>query len=188
MLGSTEHEEIFKLLNARGVSHTRNNNGVFLNMTHLSDEIVGDLDRFLNFCLENMVKLDEYDKQMMAHKTHAARDSVQDNGAGFKASRDGAPTRLDSQDQETPGCDASFSDALLETKLGAAAYASLCKAMRPATEDAAKRRINTKYNLAVKKYGRRRNAGACFGDDAAVAGNGCMGGSSFLVPEQTTRT
>ena len=128
-----------------------------------------------------MVKLDEYDKQMMAHKTTHARD-----GAGC-GDRDGFLSRpprhddaLASSTQQTAGEVGIFSDALLETKLGAAAYASLCKAMRPATEDSSKRRINTKYNLAVKKYGRRRNVG----DDAAGGGgSGASCASLFLAPE-----
>ena len=63
-LGATEHEEIFKMLSARDVDHTRNSNGIFVNLSAVSDDLLGEISRFVAFCMENKSSLDEYDKRL----------------------------------------------------------------------------------------------------------------------------
>ena len=52
-LGATEHEEIFKMFQARDVEYTRNSNGIFVNLTAVPDDLVRQMRRFVDFCMEN---------------------------------------------------------------------------------------------------------------------------------------
>ena len=63
-LGATEHEEIFKMFQARDVEYTRNSNGIFVNLTAVPDDLVRQMRRFVDFCMENKSSLDEYDKRL----------------------------------------------------------------------------------------------------------------------------
>ena len=63
-LGSTEHIEIFKILQEHGVPHSENNNGVFFNLTTLDEGILKRIHDFVNYCYENKTELDEYDKRL----------------------------------------------------------------------------------------------------------------------------
>jgi hypothetical protein len=67
-LGPTEHEEIFKILTSIGVDHTKNKNGVFINLSRVPDAVVDRIKKFVDFCLENKTNLDEYDKRLNAVK------------------------------------------------------------------------------------------------------------------------
>lgn len=65
-LGSTEHEEIFKIICDGGCAdHSRNNNGVFVDATRLSDETIHSISEFVDFCITNRASLDEYDKRLI---------------------------------------------------------------------------------------------------------------------------
>jgi hypothetical protein len=63
-LGETEHQEIYKILQTNGINYTQNNNGVFFNLTTLSDEVFKEIEKFVFYCHENKVELDEYDQKL----------------------------------------------------------------------------------------------------------------------------
>lgn len=67
-LSSTEHEEIFNIIQRLSekefINYTINKNGVFFNLSSLSDEVLEAIDRFVNFCHLNKKNLDEYEKQL----------------------------------------------------------------------------------------------------------------------------
>ena len=67
-LGATEHGEIFKMLQANGVDHMRNSNGIFVNLTNVPDSVLRQVQTFVTFCIENNSSLDEYDKQLNERK------------------------------------------------------------------------------------------------------------------------
>ena len=60
-LSKVEHIEIFKLFKKKNVNYTENSNGIFINFTALEDDIIKQLDKFVNFCLKNRnyLKLNE---------------------------------------------------------------------------------------------------------------------------------
>lgn len=70
-LGTTEHEEIFKILKMREVEYSINKNGVFVNLTHITDDLFHMLNNFVTFCLDNKATLDEYDKAIIDRKFQA---------------------------------------------------------------------------------------------------------------------
>ena len=52
-LGIVENIEIFKILQKNNVKYTENNNGIFVNMTKLSQKTVEDIESFLTFIKNN---------------------------------------------------------------------------------------------------------------------------------------
>lgn len=52
-LGSTEHREIYGIIKQHNIEHTRNNNGVFINMTVLPNDVVDVIHKFVAFCHDN---------------------------------------------------------------------------------------------------------------------------------------
>lgn len=61
-LSYTEHMEIFKILQDK-CNFTQNNNGIFFSISTLDDDSLQQINEFVNFCIENQVKLDEYDRK-----------------------------------------------------------------------------------------------------------------------------
>jgi hypothetical protein len=59
-LGATEHEEIYKMLE-HSVENTRNNNGVFINISCVPADVLDRIGSFVTFCMNNKPNLDEYD-------------------------------------------------------------------------------------------------------------------------------
>ena len=69
-LSSTEHEEIYNIIQKRGnIPFTTNKNGVFFNLTALDDDLIHEIERFVGFCLTNNKGLDEYDRKLNECKT-----------------------------------------------------------------------------------------------------------------------
>lgn len=60
-LSSTEHEEIYKILQRYNIVYSRNKNGIFFNMSTLSNQIVDEISKLVTFCLSQQSALDEYD-------------------------------------------------------------------------------------------------------------------------------
>lgn len=62
----TEHEEIFKIIREKNsdVNYSRNKNGVFLNLSSLTDDTIEHINNFVNYCISNKKELDDYDKKI----------------------------------------------------------------------------------------------------------------------------
>lgn len=61
-LNSTEYEELFKLLHQNKCDYTRNNNGVFLNLSWLSEEVIQKLEMFVKFCHASRKEIQHYEE------------------------------------------------------------------------------------------------------------------------------
>lgn len=167
-LGPTEHGEIFKILTAHGVDHTQNNNGIFVNLSRVSDDVMDEVQRFVDYCVENKQDLDEYDKRLNECKRSqdyerfmgsgsdaaaaaAAASSGGDHGAGNDAS--GVRTDPSTVTPHPPHDDdvpvttptMSASDGLVTPTRNATMVASV-----------AKRILNSKFHQAKKKYSKRK--------------------------------
>jgi hypothetical protein len=60
-LSPTQMEELFKIFQRNKCSYTINNNGIFLNLSWLSDEILNHIEQFITFCLESKKELERYE-------------------------------------------------------------------------------------------------------------------------------
>lgn len=70
-LSKTEHEEIYKILikhnsnnPKQNINFSKNKNGVFFNLSCITDELFEQLDNFVNYCISNQKNLDDYDKKI----------------------------------------------------------------------------------------------------------------------------
>lgn len=71
LLGHTEHQEIFSLLQAHGIAYSSNSNGVFINLSTVPDDILATVKAFVDYCAVNKTDLDEYEKRLQECKiTH----------------------------------------------------------------------------------------------------------------------
>ena len=50
-ISQNEMEEIFKMIHNYGCNYTRNNNGLFVNLTWIPEELLIKLEKYVNFCI-----------------------------------------------------------------------------------------------------------------------------------------
>ena len=60
-LSLTQIEELFKIFQKNKCQYTINNNGVFLNLSWVSSDILSEVEQFIKFCLESKQQLDQYE-------------------------------------------------------------------------------------------------------------------------------
>jgi len=60
-LSVTQLEELFKILQKEDCQYTLNNNGVFLNLTWLSEDLLDKIELFINFCDASKKELERYE-------------------------------------------------------------------------------------------------------------------------------
>jgi pSer/pThr/pTyr-binding forkhead associated (FHA) protein len=77
-LGSTEHAEIFRILKNHGIGHTKNKNGVFIDITSVADDVIKKVSDFVTFCATNNKELEEYDKRLNQCKLYQNIDCMTD--------------------------------------------------------------------------------------------------------------
>ena len=61
-LSSTQIEELFKILTKNNCKYTLNNNGVFLNLSWLEEDLLKKIEIFIDFCNESKKEVDKYKK------------------------------------------------------------------------------------------------------------------------------
>ena len=60
-LSVTQLEELFKILQKEDCQYTLNNNGVFLNLTWLNEDLLDKIELFINFCDASKKELERYE-------------------------------------------------------------------------------------------------------------------------------
>lgn len=60
-LNPTEYEELFKLLHQNKCEYTRNNNGIFLNLSWLKEDMLNKLELFIQFCKASRREIQHYE-------------------------------------------------------------------------------------------------------------------------------
>jgi len=84
-LNPTEYEEMFKLLHQNKCDYTRNNNGVFLNLSWLSEEMIDKLEIFVKFCHASRKEIQHYEQlcddlsEMVSNAKHEHSESTANN-------------------------------------------------------------------------------------------------------------
>jgi hypothetical protein len=64
-LSKTEHEEIYKIVRKNNdITFSKNKNGIFFNLSDISDSMYEELDNFVTYCINNKKNLDDYDKKI----------------------------------------------------------------------------------------------------------------------------
>ncbi len=60
-LGQTEIDELFKLLHKNKCEYTRNSNGIFVNLTWLSDAMIEVIEKYVEFCHQSRTEVCKYE-------------------------------------------------------------------------------------------------------------------------------
>lgn len=60
-LEPTEIMELFKLLHKHKCEYTRNNNGIFINLSWLSDDILDKIEQYIAFCNKSHNEVQRYE-------------------------------------------------------------------------------------------------------------------------------
>lgn len=60
-ISQNEMEEIFKMIHSYGCSYTRNNNGLFINLTWIPEELLQKLEQYVKFCNRSHTELKKYE-------------------------------------------------------------------------------------------------------------------------------
>ena len=152
-LGATEHAEIFKILQGNGVSHTQNNNGVFVNLSRVPDAVLEQVDRFVGFCIDNKHDLDEYDKRLNECK-------LSNNYDRFLG-----PSSTDAEAACAPMASRQPQPAAAEP------YRPFAHAPPASVTSIAKRIMNSKFHQATKRFSKRRVADRKASDAVDLASN-----------------
>jgi hypothetical protein len=60
-LSANEIDELFKILHKNKTNYTKNNNGIFINLNWLDDDIIIQIDNYINFCLKSQKEINKYE-------------------------------------------------------------------------------------------------------------------------------
>ena len=60
-ISQNEMEEIFKMIHSYGCPYTRNNNGLFINLTWIPEELLQKLEQYVKFCNRSHTELKKYE-------------------------------------------------------------------------------------------------------------------------------
>lgn len=60
-LSTAEVEELFKILHSNNTYYSRNNNGVFINLAWLSDDVLLKIKQYIEFCGESRKEINKYE-------------------------------------------------------------------------------------------------------------------------------
>ena len=60
----SEQEELYRILKRNEVEITENTNGIFFDVGKLSQTIITQIEKFLQFCSQNRINFEERDKEM----------------------------------------------------------------------------------------------------------------------------
>lgn len=64
ILIKSEQEELYRILKRNEVEVTENTNGIFFDVGKLSQTVVAEIEKFLQFCQQNRVNFEQRDKEM----------------------------------------------------------------------------------------------------------------------------
>lgn len=171
-LGTTEHEEILRIIDSHGVHRTRNRNGVFVNLTTTPTEVLGRIKAFVDFCFDNKDQLDEYDKKLQQCKINHSYGALATSGSSpscHDGVSDAQPsvtdTTANAEQNEASGCveDAQDEDKTPDERTtdsharAANQLKRLQEQMQLDAEASYRRKLCTKFNVAKKKFSKRRN-------------------------------
>lgn len=145
-LSSTEHEEIYRIICAHAISVSKNKNGVFFNLSAIGDDVVKQISLFVEYCLSNKEKLDEYDKRLNECKMMNKFGKIENMNIKLEEL-----VTVDNHDVK---------DNWSNLKFDAKTNARVVQVIQKMTEDRDRlcvKKTNSKYITAKKKYSKKCN-------------------------------
>ena len=71
-LSQTESEELFRILHKHRFDYTRNNHGVFINLSWVPDVVLSQMEEYIQFCHQSKHELRKYESICDALNTKLA--------------------------------------------------------------------------------------------------------------------
>jgi hypothetical protein len=75
-ISQNEMEEIFKMIHNHGCAYTRNNNGLFINLAWIPEELLKELEQYVKFCNRSQTELKKYESICDVLNTKLREDSA----------------------------------------------------------------------------------------------------------------
>jgi hypothetical protein len=147
-LSSTEHEEIFKIIRQHNVVYSQNKNGIFFNLSNLTDDVVKNIDEFVSYCMSNKKDLDEYDKILNECKINNNINTL----PAIKTSLDQMGKLHIAHEQNV--AKQSWTSARID-EVSMEHLMKFVDRMTHDKEKIGKKKMNLKYNNAKKKYSKK---------------------------------
>lgn len=138
-LSSTEHNEVFKLIQQKDIQFTQNSNGVWCDLIAVDAETIQRMSDLVEFYCCNKVELDEFEQRLAAAKM---KNSVHGCGTVFDAAVNDDEDDLDSV---LSMCDKTAKKAILQPPT----------ASGPPPPPATKKNTTARFMLAKKRYSKR---------------------------------
>jgi hypothetical protein len=152
-LSATEHCEIFKMLCKSKVPFTSNSNGVFIDFTTVKDTLIQEIEKFVLFCHENHKQLDEYDLKMS--ECRFLKDYEQLRDANQRDAAEPTTEVACSLDQKLTGVGEKDWMQMIRDVREEDTLKTLTTLFQHQGEKVTKKKMNTKYNMAMKKFSRK---------------------------------
>lgn len=141
MLGCTEHHEIYQIIQGDGINYSENTNGVFFNLTTIPEPTFSKIETFVNYCYENKIELDEYDKKLSECKF---RNSITTFNSNTIQSSINEPIDKKERWRE-----------LMEVADKSSLVKEFVDKLSCNTEKHLNKRVGTRFAMARKKYAKR---------------------------------
>ena len=159
-LSSTEHEEILKIVKNYNVRYSQNKNGIFFNLSNLSDDAVKEIDDFVTYCMSNKKDLDEYDKIIneckMSNniknivppntKPSILNTSLSNMGKKESASQEGGST---TKSKSQLSWLSNIDDCIIER------FVKFVNKVESEKDKIGRKKMNIKFNNAKKRYAKK---------------------------------
>ncbi len=60
-LNENELEEIFKIIHKNNNNYSKNNNGVLINLSWLNDDVIQQINNYIDFCIKSHSEINKYE-------------------------------------------------------------------------------------------------------------------------------
>jgi len=77
-LSDDEKKEVFKILDNHNIKYTENSNGIYVLFSQVPDQIIDEIEKFLNFCAKNKVALSQVEDKQNTEKQNFLGESDED--------------------------------------------------------------------------------------------------------------
>jgi hypothetical protein len=79
-LSQNEIEEIFKIIYKNNNNYSKNNNGIFINLSWLDMDTINKIDNYINFCIKSHNEINKYEVICnMLNDSINSKDKTDDN-------------------------------------------------------------------------------------------------------------
>ena len=151
LMTKTEHEEIFKIIRDKNsdLNYSKNKNGVFLNLSSLSDETIHDVNNFVTYCINNKKELDDYDKKINECKINNSLNLSSYDGSG-NDNCDNDGINDPEMNDKTQDWNSLVTDSKSIQKIS-----QFIEKLMTDHDKIGKKKVNQKFSNAKKKYSKK---------------------------------